>query len=571
MLRLIVESGRLSTETLIELFGTLIGGLGVFLLGMKSMSEGTQAVAGQSLRRIIALVTNNRLLAVGAGTIVTCIVQSSSVTTVMVVGFVNSGLMNLRQAVGVIMGANIGTTITGWILVLNIGKYGLPLLGAAAFVYLFARSDRWRYWGMCVMGIGMVFFGLEIMKDACVIIKETPSFEQWFQQFKADSYLGVLRCVLVGCAVTAVVQSSSATLGITISLATQGLIDFPTAAALVMGENVGTTVTALLASIGATTAARRAAYFHSIFNLAGVLWITSIFQYYLQFIQYLSGIADVTAGLSELQMRAAIASTHSFFNIANTCLFLLLVPWVVVFLEKVVRGKEYKEKPKLTHLDLRYLEAPSMAIEQSRNEIRKMGDGCEKMMAWLSELRDQDELDMQLEERLRHREQVFDSVQDEVTVFVTDLLAKALPHSVAEDARRQLTMADEYESISDYFVSLEKFDRKLRKDGFRFSEQQRKLLHELDNLVLDYLKSINVSVSTNNQNVLRDTEVLTKRIKSFVKQLRKQHLDELSTGTIAPQVSVAYLASLNAYARVRDHLESIGESIVVQSATKDSL
>ena len=185
----------------------------------------------------------------------TCVVQSSSVTTVMVIGFVNSGLMQLSQAIGVIMGANIGTTITGWILVLKIGKYGLPLLGGSAFVYLFAKSDRWRFWAMALMGVGMVFFGLEIMKDACSIIKETPVFSEWFRKFNADTYTGVLQCALAGCILTTLVQSSSATLGITISLASQGVISFETAAALVLGENIGTTITAFLASLGATTIA----------------------------------------------------------------------------------------------------------------------------------------------------------------------------------------------------------------------------------------------------------------------------------------------------------------------------
>ncbi|MEO8270702.1 MAG: Na/Pi symporter, partial [Aureliella sp.] len=248
----------------------LVGGLGIFLLGMKNMSEGMQAVAGDSLRRLVGAVTNNRIFATTVGVLVTCIVQSSSVTTVMVIGFVNSGVMELTQAVGVIMGANIGTTITGWILVLNIGKYGLPLLGFSAFVYLFSRGDRWRTWAMFVMGTGMVFFGLEVMKEACAIIKELPEFVSWFAKFNADTYWGVLKCAAVGCVMTMVVQSSSATLGITISLATQGVISYPTAAALVLGENIGTTITAFLASLGTTTNARRAAYFHVIFNLCGV-------------------------------------------------------------------------------------------------------------------------------------------------------------------------------------------------------------------------------------------------------------------------------------------------------------
>ncbi len=526
------------------------------------MSEGMQAVAGQSLRRIIALVTNNRFLAVGVGALVTSIVQSSSITTVMTIGFVNSGLMNLRQAVGIIMGSNIGTTITGWILVLNIGKYGLPILGAAAFIYLFSRADRWRYWAMSIMGVGMVFFGLEIMKDACAIIKENPGFEAWFQQFDASTYLGVLKCALVGCVLTAIIQSSSATLGITISLATQGLIDFPTAAALIMGENVGTTITALFASIGATSVARRAAYFHCIFNLIGVFWITAIFQYYLRLVEYITGIAGGDQVISDVQMKAAIATTHSLFNIANTAIFLPLLPLMVRLLDRIVPGKDFKEKPKLTNLDIRYLESPALAIEQSRNEVRKMGDGCEKMAAWLVQLRDEDDSQPQLEERLKHREQVFDSVQDEVSVFVTDLLAKNLPHVVAEEARRQLTMTDEYESISDHFVSLDKFDRKLRKDGFRFLEQQRRELHQLNDLIVELIRAVNSCVNTNNVNAIRDTDGTSKKIKSLIKQLRKQHLEDLSNGTIAPQVSVAFMASLNAYARIRDHLENIAESVV---------
>ena len=178
-------------ENLAKLIFGLVGGLGIFLLGMKNMSEGMQAVAGSSLRRMIAAVTTNRFLAVGVGTLVTTLIQSSSITTVMVVGFVNSGVMTLQQAIGVIMGANIGTTITGWIIALKIGKYGLPLLGVAAFVYLFSKGDRWRSWALVFMGIGMVFLGLEIMKDACKVIRDTPDFETWFHRFQNQVYRGL--------------------------------------------------------------------------------------------------------------------------------------------------------------------------------------------------------------------------------------------------------------------------------------------------------------------------------------------------------------------------------------------
>ncbi|TWU41855.1 Na/Pi cotransporter family protein [Novipirellula artificiosorum] len=555
---------------LVELICGLIGGLGIFLLGMKNMSEGMQAVAGSSLRRMIAAVTKNRILATLVGVVVTCLVQSSSITTVMVVGFVNSGVMELSQAIGVIMGANIGTTITGWILALKIGKYGLPLLGGSAFVYLFSRGDRWRYWAMSIMGIGMVFFGLELMKDACSIIKQLPDFEAWFHAFNADSYVGVLKCAMVGCIMTTLVQSSSATLGITISLASQGVITYETAAALVLGENIGTTITAFLASLGATTNARRAAYFHVIFNMMGVLWITSIFWWYIDFIQRV--VPMVTGGsvtetvtvdgvVTYPNITAGIAATHSVFNIANTVLFLAFVPLFVRFLNWLVPSKGYKEKPRLTDLDIRMLDTPMLAIEQSGREVERMADGCSKMLAWLAELIQQDSPDRVMGDRLKKREQVLDSIQDEIAVYVTNLLSGNLPHSAADEARRQLRMADEYESISDYLTNLDKFDRKLRRDGLRFTESQRLDLVELNHHVSEYMQAVNEALHKGDANVVTKTDPASKRVKTQIKLLRRKHLDELSGGEIAPLVSVAYLASLNAFARVRDHLQNIAESI----------
>lgn len=543
----------------------LAGGLGIFLLGMKHMSDGMQAVAGNSLRWLIGAVTNNRLFATTVGVIVTCVVQSSSITTVMVVGFVNSGVMELSQAVGVIMGANVGTTITGWILVLKVGKYGLPLLGFSSFIYMFTRNDRWRYWAMFVMGIGMVFFGLEVMKNACSIIKEMPDFEAWFALFQADTYLGVLKCALVGCVLTTLVQSSSATLGITISLATQGVISYPTAAALILGENIGTTITAFLASLGTTTNARRAAYFHVIFNLAGVFWITLIFQWYIQFIQTIVG-ANAAQGMTvdesgAFPMVAAIAMTHSVFNVCNTILFLPFLNPIVRLLERVVPSMPYKEKPRLTDLDIRILETPLLAIEQSRKEILKMGDGCLKMLDWHSDLMLADEPDKQLGDRLKQRERVLDSVQDEVADFVTNMLAGNVSHATAEEGRRQLRLADEYESISDYIVNLDKFDRKLRRDGFRFTESQRTDLQALNRHVHTYVAEVHAAFSDSNPNVLNSTEASAKRIRDEVKGLRRKHLEELSSGAIPPVVSVAFMAALNAYIRVRDHARNIAETI----------
>ncbi|MEZ6148261.1 MAG: Na/Pi cotransporter family protein [Planctomycetaceae bacterium] len=538
-------------DKILELVFGLVGGLGIFLLGMKNMSEGMQAVAGAGLRRMIAAVTTNRVLATLVGMFVTCVIQSSSITTVMVVGFVNSGLMTLTQAIGVIMGANVGTTITGWILVLKVGKYGLPLLGASAFTYLFSKGDRPRYWAMFFMGVGMVFFGLELMKDACEVIRDTPQFEAWFQRFQADSYWGVLKCAMAGCILTMLVQSSSATLGITITLATTGVIEYRTAAALVLGENIGTTITAILASLGATTNARRAAYFHVIFNMLGVFWITLIFPWYI----------DLILRMVPNDVTMQIATTHTVFNIANTLLFLPFVGVFAKLLERVVPGKVLKEKPHLTDLDIRMLETPALAIEQSRNEILKMGTGCIKMLGWLNELLNQPEQDAQLVERLKHREKVLDNVQDEISHFVTHLLSGNVPLAIADEARQQLRLADEYESISDYIDTILKFDQKLRRVNLRFSEGQLEELHKLNTLVTDYLTGVNLAYRDDNPDAIRKLDTLNSQIRKQIKQLRKEHLDDLSTREIAPQVTVAHLNALNAFGRVRDHSQNIAEVV----------
>ena len=560
----------MDAKIITEMAFGIVGGLGIFLLGMKNMSEGMQAIAGAGLRRMIAAVTNNRLMATGVGALVTCLVQSSSVTTVMVVGFVNSSLMTLQQAIGVIMGANIGTTITGWLLVLKIGKYGLPILGVAAFVYLFTRSDRWRYIAMACMGVGMVFFGLEIMKDACGHIKQLPDFEAWFHRFDASTYIGVLKCAAVGCVLTFLVQSSSATLGITIALATKGVIEFDTAAALVLGENLGTTITAILASVGATTNARRSAYFHVLFNLIGVFWITLVFGWYIQVVQnVVAGDVERAVVVEEdngekktefPDVSAAIAATHTGFNVVNTLLFLPFLNFFAALLVRYVPERRLKEKPHLTALDIRMLETPVIAIEQSRVEILRMADGCRKMMDWLRQIIAEEDPDADVSTKLFHREEVLDTIQDEVVTFITNLMTGNLPHSITDEGRRQLRITDEYESISDYIVSIAKFLRKLEKQGRQFNDQQRTQLLEMHDACSSFLELVSQGYQHEQPEVVTKAHSRGGEIKHMVKTLRDQHLDTVVQEEVAPHVTLAYTASLNSYHRVRDHAINIAEA-----------
>ena len=548
-----------------EMTTTLIGGLGIFLLGMKYMSQGLQSIAGASLKRLIGAVTNNRLLATVVGFLVTVLVQSSSVTTVMTVGFVNGGLMSLTQAIGVIMGANVGTTVTGWILVLKIGKYGLPMLGIAAFVYLFSKNERLRYVALAIMGVGMVFFGLQLMKESCKFIHEMPEFRQWFLHFQADTFLGVFQCMLVGCILTVLVQSSSATLGITISLASSGLIPFETAAALVLGENIGTTVTALLASIGTTTNARRAAYFHFLFNIGGVLWISTIFFWYVKFIPWLIDV-DVTkevvvnGEVTFPETVKAIAATHSVFNILNTLVFLPFAGNIATLLTKIVRDKP-QEISHLTSLDIRILETPVLAIEQSRGEVLKMGKLCDEMVQILKRILSQDTPDpLEVEVLFQHEEEL-DRMQDEITSYITHLLAMDLSQEVISQGRCQLRMADEYESISDYLQRIAKFRLKLKKQGRSFDEPHNDSLIEVLTMVEHQLHQVTEAYQHENRDIVDSTVHSGNEIKNKVKSLSKEHLDYLSEEKVDPYINVSYTSSLNAMRRVRDHIINLAEAM----------
>ncbi|MCB0357181.1 MAG: Na/Pi cotransporter family protein, partial [Bdellovibrionales bacterium] len=270
-----------------ELAYTVLGGLGIFFFGMKMLSDGLQAVASQWIRNAINTLTTNRLMAVLIGLSVTVIIQSSSITTVMVVGFVNAGLMQLSQAIGVILGANIGTTITGWIISIKVGKYSLLLIGLSVFPLLFSKNEKWSQLGRVVFALGMVFLGLNLMSSAFKPLRSDDDFIQLLQYFQADNYVSLLATISMGCLLTFIIQSSSAMLAITIALATTGAISFQTALALVLGENIGTTITALLASVGANTTAKRAGVAHAVFNVCGVLIISSFFWLYKDFIEFI--------------------------------------------------------------------------------------------------------------------------------------------------------------------------------------------------------------------------------------------------------------------------------------------
>ncbi|MCP4717456.1 MAG: Na/Pi cotransporter family protein, partial [Deltaproteobacteria bacterium] len=381
----------------LDMLFMVVGGLSIFLLGMNNMSTGLQAIAGNKMRSLVGAVTHNRFFALTVGFIVTAIIQSSSVTTVMVVGFVNAGIMSLAQALGVILGANIGTTITGWILVLKIGKYGLPLLGFCGLYYLFCKNERNRYIARMIMGIGMVFFGLELMKNGFTPIRDIPEFLALFSMFSPETLGGLVLSVFTGAFITAIIQSSSASVGIVMGMATTGVISFDAAVALIIGMNIGTTITAFLASMGTTTNAKRAAYGHIFVNVLGCMCVLPFFGFYLRLLPMIAGVDPGLAVIEDATVTypyivRGVAIAHTIFNIISAIIFIPFISLIAKLLVRLVPEKPFKEKVRLTKLDVRMIESPLMVIEQSRNEILHMGRKTEQMLQQLREILNSDEL-----------------------------------------------------------------------------------------------------------------------------------------------------------------------------------
>jgi phosphate:Na+ symporter len=559
-------------RALIPMLMSAVGGLGIFMLGMKYMSEGMQAVAGNSLRRMISMVTNNRFTATATGTGVTVLVQSSTVSTVIVIGLVNAGLMQLHQAVGVIFGANIGTTITGWILVLKIGAWGLPILGVAALVYIFARRDRPRFIAMAIMGLGMAFFGLELMKDGFAPMKDIPAFVEAFAWFDASTYWGIFKCALVGMVLTFLVQSSSATLGITIGLAATGVIPFTTAAALVLGENVGTTITIVLASVGGNINAKRTAAAHVLFNLIGMIWIITIFPVYIRFI---AGIIEGVHGTDPMTMTmlsvgdaavfgavmtAGIALTHSGFNITNTLMFLPFIKPFTRLLIRIFPDPPVKEVAHLRHIDARGASSPVLGVEQSRGELVAMGRGVTKMSDWIRQVAYTGPQDTDLEDKIFHREEVLDNIQQEIVTFLTEALDATVPIAIAAEGRQQLRLAHEYESVADRLASILRSIRKLRDKDLMLSPAQTEGLLALHDQVTAFLTDVTEGYAA--RVPLEDARARSAHaaVTRTIRSLRDAHLQQMTDERVPPGLSLIYTGILTDYRRIRAHALNIHEA-----------
>ena len=535
----------------LDIIFNVLGGLGIFLYGMDNMSSGMQKLAGQRLKKILALLTTNRVMAILMGMGVTMLVQSSSVSTVMTIGFVNASLLTLKQALGVIFGANIGTTITGWILVLNIGKYGLPIVGAGAILYMFLKGDRAKTKALTFMGLGMIFLGLQLMSNGLKPVRSMPEFVSMFHMFSADTYFGVVKVAAIGALITAIVQSSSATLGITITLAVQGLIDYPTAVALVLGENVGTTITAILATLNANVNAKRAAYAHTIINTLGVIWVTAVFPYYLKFLS--------NFGSPETNMTMAIATAHTMFNVVNVLIFTPFIGVMADLLTKIVKD-DGKKDDRVTKIDFLMLKTPSVVVGQTKTEILTMGKYIEEMFGMLDNIYVNNEfITEEKVAQMRKIEDDLDLFQKEITDANFVILNKNITDKMKMDTRNNLEVCDEYETISDYLMRVTNSLKKLQDNSISLTDEEKSTLKEFNEDTRELFRNVNTAYALKNRDILMKAITKANKITEKYRKAKQVHLQDGGQENPIAMLTTSYMDILNHYRRVRDHIFNIIE------------
>ncbi len=547
---------------------TVAGGLGTFLLGMKHLSEGLQAISGSGLRKVMAMATTHRLAGISTGIVTTTIVQSSSIITVMVVGFVSSGLMNLQQAINVIIGSNIGTTTTAWIIAFapDVKILSLAVVSLGAILYFFLSKETVRNIGLTLMGLGFIFMGLYWMKEGMDPVKDMPQVVEVFKSLDASNFVGMMKCLFVSLVFTVIVQSSAATTAIAMTLAQQGILPFSAAAATVFGMNIGTTITAWLAAFNGSAEAKRTAMAHTLFNVIGTIIIlpffmpcivpfaTSLFSGYDKEVM-VNGVASYP------NIAAPMAAIHTMFNLITAALFFPFIKQFAGVVEKIIPQKEH-EKPHLSALNMNSLISPVLACDQALLELNFMRDSdlmlfdcVRKVLTGTDEPRTR--------EHILHREDVLDNVQREVTEFLGKVMLKRLPSDVAERARRLLRMTDELESVSDEAATILKVVTRLERKDQKISDVSRDVLLGVHDRIFAYAQKVSkLIVSPRIPFDLAAIQGESKEIHELVRASRQKQLNRI--GPDDPDSALRVLGELdilNAYERVRAYYVNIAETL----------
>ena len=544
------------------------GGLGTFLLGMKHLSEGLQAVSGSGLRRFMSLATSHRLAGVGTGVITTVIVQSSSIITVMVVGFVSSGLMNLSQAINVIIGSNIGTTATAWLIAFapDVKMLGLCVVLVGAAFYFFQRNERLHNLGLAFMGLGCIFMGLYWMKEGMEPVRSMPVVVDAFRSLDATTAWGLAKCVLVSLVFTAVVQSSAATTAVAMTLAQQGLLSFEAAAATVFGMNIGTTMTAWLAAFNGSAEARQTALAHTLFNVAGTIllipfFVPAILPLATSFFPHYADAVTTNGVTTYPHMAAPMAAVHTIFNVITTLFFLPFTRQFARFVSRVIKAPP-AEKPHLSALKMSSYISPVIACDQALLEVGFMRDSGLELLAGIKDVLAGTAAES-AEEHILHREEVLDNVQREITEFLGKIMVKRAPTEVSDRVRRLLRLSDELESVSDEAAAILKATRRLRKGGQNFSEQSCQTLLGIHEIVFSLAETVSGLIKSPRPRFdLAALQANSHDIGRRIHDARRNQLDRV--GPDDPDSPVRVLAELdilNSYERIRSCYINMAETL----------
>ncbi|WP_186430542.1 Na/Pi cotransporter family protein [Clostridium sp. BSD9I1] len=524
----------------------LFGGLGLFLYGMKVMGDGLENAAGDRLKVFFEKITSNPIKAVLTGAVVTAVIQSSSATTVMVVGFVNAGLMNLYQAAGVIMGANIGTTITGQLVALDLTAIAPIFVGIGAIIILFSKGGKTKEIGNIILGFGILFIGMESMSGSMKPLAKSEGFKSLVATLSFNPFLGIL----VGVGLTAIVQSSSATIGILIALGQNGVLPISVALPVLFGDNIGTCVTALLSSIGTNKNARKAALIHFTFNVIG----TTIFLILLKPISNL--IMILTPG----NIAKQIANAHTFFNIANVLIQIWFIKYLVAFANKIIPGDEMEEHIGVQYIDDRLLETPVIAVGQCQREIVHMaGKAKECLEMSVESLKKGDE---DLIKKVGETEDLIDLLEEEITKFLVKLSNEELSKQQVDIVTSMFHVVKDIERIGDHAKNISDLSKEKINKRLVFSEDAMEELQSLYGYTLDALTRASGSFEKNNIQLAKSVYEVEEKIDEVQELLRDNDIKRLSSATCEARVSAIYLDILSNFERIGDHSLNIAEAVL---------
>ncbi|MDX5475194.1 MAG: Na/Pi cotransporter family protein [Bacillaceae bacterium] len=530
-----------------------IGGLGIFLFGIKYMGDGLQKSAGDRLRDILDKTTTNPFMGVLAGIFVTVLLQTSTGTTVLTVGLVNAGFMTLRQAIGVIMGANIGTTVTAFIIGIKISDYALPIIAAGAILLFFFKSKKAHYLGQVVFGFGALFLGLKIMGDGLKPLTTVQAFQDLTVSMSTNPILGVV----IGTVFTVIVQSSSATIGILQELFGQGALSLKAALPVLFGDNIGTTITAILASIGASVAARRAALTHVIFNLIGATVILIVLK------PFTALIASIQNSL-QLNPEMTIAFAHGIFNVSNVIIQFPFIALLAIIVTKLIPGDDSVIEYKAKHLDPIFIEqSPSLALGQAKEEVVRMGEfsivGLEETKAFLTNgTPKHSEMAYQLEDAINNLDR-------KITDYLVKLSSAPLTDNESEEHSMLMDSVRDIERIGDHFENiLELVDFQIS-NKVKLTDKADQDLDEMFTLTITTVREAIEALKTGDKELARDVKLKEDQIDRMERTLRKKHIMRLNEGLCSGQAGIVFVDIISNLERVGDHAVNIAEAVLGES------